>query len=471
MLPAFAGAQSGVFSLKKCTPIPDATQMLGSAVVGNRLYVFGGGADKAGWSNNVYSAEISGQGDLGMWRMETPMPERRAYIGNSVEVVNNRIYIVGGTIADTSATKEKDTRAANDALFTSVRSDGTLDAWKHSAPFPDVARSNLATCSSDQNLFILGGTSKNVVHDSVLAAEFAPDGTPTNWRQVAKLPTPLWFHGAAVMDNQMYVWGGLPTPQNANLNDKVYTASVSPNGTLGPWQTESIPMTPAMYSSSFCGINDYLVAIAGRFTNGSLTNTILFSRVVNKRPQQWQALQTDLDTRVYQAVGLDKARGWVFVVGGRYKTDTEKVGRLLNTVQAFSIPQPAEAKITTVQATPGAAAPSASSGGVVALPKLADAAATAKAGGKQVLAFFYSPQVPACRRAWDTVLSSAEFKQLSSSYVLAGVDVTSPDSRYSYQFNIFKVPALAVMTPEGALVKKTIQVLSVDDVKKLLGSN
>src|SRR5438105_31574 len=78
---------------------------------------------------------------------------------------------------------------AHDALFATVSRDGTLGAWTHSAPFPDLPRSNLATCSSDQNLFLCGGNNGNVINDTVLAAQFAPDGTPSNWRIVGKLPT------------------------------------------------------------------------------------------------------------------------------------------------------------------------------------------------------------------------------------------------------------------------------------------
>ncbi|MCX7719556.1 MAG: kelch repeat-containing protein, partial [Candidatus Sumerlaeaceae bacterium] len=76
------------FRLKQCTELPDGRQMHGAAVVGPRLYVFGGGSNQGGWDNSVISAEIRPDGNLSQWRSETPMPERRHYIGMSIEVVN-----------------------------------------------------------------------------------------------------------------------------------------------------------------------------------------------------------------------------------------------------------------------------------------------------------------------------------------------------------------------------------------------
>ena len=112
-------------------------------------------------------------------------------------------------------------------------------------------------------------------------------------------------------------------------------------------------------------------------------------------------LNSDLEARVYQSAGLDRTRGIVMVTGGRYKTDTDKTGKLLDTVQAFAISQPAEAKITAGSAPAGAPQPAAS---VLSLPTLRQL--FAKPPGKPILVYFYAPEVPACKRAWDNVVGS-----------------------------------------------------------------
>lgn len=138
-----------VFPLMRLTKLPDATQMHGTAVVGTRIYLFGGGAMASGWSNRVYSAEIGSKG-LGEWRAEGPMLERRGYIEGSVEVVNNRIYVVGGVNYAAADTPAGDAVTATNALWTTVLPDGSLAPWQRSAPFPNMARSNAATCAKEE---------------------------------------------------------------------------------------------------------------------------------------------------------------------------------------------------------------------------------------------------------------------------------------------------------------------------------
>lgn len=462
-LPVYAQAPATgpVFSLKRPTQLPDEIQMHGSAVVGDRIYVFGGGTMKIGWSNAVFSAAIYRNGDLSPWRNETPMLERRYYIENSVAVVNNRIYVVGGATAADSKTPHEQSVPARDALWTSVKPDGTLTEWRHSAQFPDQARANAATCSSDRNLYILGGKAGTAISNSVLMADFDAQGAPINWRPVATLPRPLWFHGAAVIDDRMYVWGGMFQPQNNVLNDKVYSAKVNSDGTLGAWETEPIPMTVPMYSSAFCGFNDYLIAVSGRFANGVMTNNISFTRLVNKHPQQWVMLQTDLESRVYQSAALDRVRGIVFVTGGRFKATSADAGKVLPAVQAFQIPQPAESRLVVQQATPAGATvyggvgtpvatATAMAGTAAGLPRLAIALEQAKSTRSNVVAFFYSPEVPASKRVWDNMISQARFRQTLGNRILAGVDVSGADSQFCYKYGVFRVPSVVEIGADGA---------------------
>jgi hypothetical protein len=84
------------FSLMRCTSLPLPREMHGAAVVGARLYVMGGIPNLGGWTTSVISAPIMQGGALGTWREETPLPDMRSYISQSVEVVNDRIYIIGG---------------------------------------------------------------------------------------------------------------------------------------------------------------------------------------------------------------------------------------------------------------------------------------------------------------------------------------------------------------------------------------
>ena len=350
--------------LKRCTAMPIERHMHGAAVVGPRIYVLGGNREVNGkeeWLDSVISAEILPSGDLGPWRDELPMPERRHYIGSSVEVVNNRIYVVAGNVAPAVDTPENNVDRARDVLWTAVKSDGTLEGWKKSTPFPGDPRACLATCSNDRYLYVLGGSIGAGVTNSVLRGTFGPDNAPGDWKEIVPLATPLWFHGAAIMDDTMYVWGGLTQRSHMSVNPFVYAAKVNSDGSLQPWRTVGTMPHP-IFSAAFCGFNDHLVCVAGRYAGGVESRGIWYTRLQNGLPTNWVLVDTDLAARVYLTLGLDKTRGWIFIPGGRYRDALNPNGAIQRVVQAFYVPQPAgtafkESASAPVQPTAGGVTP------------------------------------------------------------------------------------------------------------------
>ncbi|MGC8741311.1 MAG: Kelch repeat-containing protein [Candidatus Sumerlaeaceae bacterium] len=455
------------FSLLRCSSLPSPRQMHGAAVVGARLYVMGGIANIGGWTNSVLSAPIMQGGALGTWRQERPMPEMRNYISQSVEVVNDRIYVIGGGVAPTTSTQENDLQRANDVLWTRVNADGTLQDWKRSQPFTQVPTSCIATSSNDKHLFVLGGSTESGITDQTFVCDLDATGAPANWRAALPLPTPLWFHGAAILDDRLYIWGGLVEKSKDAINSKVFSAAVHDDGTIGPWLEET-PMPAATYSSAFCGFNDYLVGVAGRYKGAVFTNAIWFARVQENKVGPWQVLNTDLEARVYHALGLDKVHGYVYIVGGQYKdVNTQGFRRMLATVQAFQISQPCQQRLD-LPPPPASTAAAASVQG--ALVSYTTALSAAKQSGKKVLVLFYSPEVPACKRFWDEIVQSPMFASLTRDYIVAVYDTTKEPSTVPAQYGIFKVPSGAVLDRHGQLVRTELRLRSMDDLKRLLGS-
>ncbi len=455
------------FSLLQCTRLPIPRQMHGAAVVGARLYIMGGIANVGGWTNSVLSAPIMQGGSLGTWREERPMPENRNYISQSIEVVNDRIYVIGGGVAETTNTQEENLTRAKDVLWTRVNADGTLQEWKRSDPFTQVPTSCIATSSNDKHLFVLGGSTESGVSDQTFVCDLDASGAPVNWRAARPLPTPLWFHGAAILEDRLYVWGGLIEKANQAISSKVYPALVQDDGTLGPWQEET-PMPAATYSSAFCGFNDYLVAVGGRYKGAVYTNAIWYARLQNGKVASWQVLNTDLEARVYHALGLDKLHGYVYITGGQYKdVNTQGFGRMLSTVQAFQISQPRQQRLELPRLTPSATAVSATQGTFLSYTA---AIGMAKQSGKKVLVLFYSPEVPGCKRFWDDVVQTPAFASLTRDYVVAVYDTTKEPNSVPAQYGIFKVPSAVILDSDGKLIRSELRLRTVDDLKRLLGS-
>lgn len=460
-------AQDGIdLSIPRIGQLPQATQMHGTAVVGQRLYIIGG-ENPAGWSNLVYSASIGEKGRVEEWRPEAPLPVRLAYLCNSIEVVGNRIYLVGGVIAPERDTLEVETERSRDVFWTEAAQDGTLAPWKKSPPFSGPNLAFMATCSTDRQLMVTGGSTRKEVLPAVYAADFAADGEPVNWRTIGDLPSPLYQHGAAIQGERLYVWGGLNSRKGASqvttvpapANAQAWSCELRSDGTLGSWRDEA-PMPAPTFIGASSGFNDYLVSIGGRYRDKTPTNSIWYTRLEEGRILEWKMVRTDLDARVYHSLGLDRVRGRIFVAGGQKKTTAGKqpVSRL-DLVQGFEIPQPENARLST-----------ASGGGSAGFSALPQALQSATRQNKPVLAFFYSPQVPECRRFWDRVVETPAFRALGGDYILSAVDISGSDAPLGPRYNIYKVPAIALIGPDGTRLRSSITIETMEDVTKLLGA-
>lgn len=460
--PASAPA-APLFNLARSGQLPRKTQMHGTVVLGNRLYIIAGTYGTP--STKVDSAEILGNGKLGPWRRETDLPNARLYVGTCCEAIHNRIYVIGGNCSEPS----KGCNMQMDALWTEVNPDGTIKGWQRSAPLPGPYLTSTATCSSDQFLFVTGGNSATeAVSSDIIVGDVRPDGAPGNWRLSGKLPMPLWFHGAAMIEERMYIWGGLPTPDNKIVNARVFSTQVSLKGTIDKWEEES-PWPSPMYSSAFCGFNDCLVAVAGRYVNGYPANHIWYANIRDKHVQGWQMLQTDLESRVFHSLGLDKTRGMVYVTGGQPRTTPgiSSAVYLLDNVQMFGLPKRAEVRLDLNTAQPAA---SQTANGTLSAPftSIIAALSAASSSGKPVLVFIYSPEVPASRRSWDNVISKPEFASMISRYQFTVLDASTSKTDLSYQYGIYKVPALLILNQDGSVKSKTSRFSDLAEVRSFL---
>ena len=448
-----------LFQLPICGKLPVPTQMHGSVVVGDRFYIFGGDST-GGWTDAVYSARITPQAQLADWRSEANLPDRRAYLENSVEAINDRIYIIGGSVAETSQTDEGKTTRAQDVLWTQVDREGKIAQWKRSEKFPGEPLSLLGACSDDKHLYVTGGSSGNVLSNAIHVCDLQPDGSPTNWRSAGKLPKILRFHGAAILNNRMYVWGGQHSRNQSDATQEVYSAPIQ-DAAIGEWRTES-DMPAAVYSSTSCGFNDYVIAVGGRYVNAYPTNSLWFSQL-NKEGVvlPWRTLKTNLDTRVYHSLGLDKTRGLVFISGGKNKITPDLAsGNILENVAIFKLTQSNDTAID-----PGLAAQSKGA----MFSDLDSAMSAASASHKPVLAFLYAPDVPDCRRALDQVINTPKFQALQQNYTTTFIDVsTDRGSAASRKLSIFRVPALVEVDATGNVARKATGVRTWAEVEAML---
>lgn len=449
--PTPQAAPPAIFQPRSVSTLPFAVQMHGSAVIGNRLYVLGGSVDGVGHVDMVWAATVDREARVSPWAPQTPLPDLRHNINNAVEVVNSRIYIAGGSVAEDRKSTDTGISNINDVIYTTVQANGTLGTWARSLPFGEP-RSLIATANDGRALYITGGATHTVPRDEVLAADFMPDGSLGPWRQLGTLPQPLWFHGAAILEGRLYIWGGLTQSRSSSATDAVWSAEILPTSRLGSWRAEP-PLPIPIYSSANRGFNDYIVSIGGRLAGGQPVNDIFVSKLDGGRVSPWRRLGTNLDTQYFHGLGLDEGRGWIFITGGRSRPDLAQFGRIIQDVRAFQLQAPREAQSPTLTA--------------LGFMDLQTARNQAQASGRRILLYFRSPEVPSCLRFEDELQGQKMTQDVLSGYHLAVVDV-SRNPQLSYDFGLFKVPAFAILGPGGTPLKTSVAIRTTEQLRDFI---
>jgi hypothetical protein len=93
-----------------------------------------------------------------------------------------------------------------------------------------------------------------------------------------------------------------------------------------------------------------------------------------------------------------------------------------------------------------------------------------KTQNKPVLVYFYSSQVPACRRVWDEVINTRSFAQMTGGTMLSAVESTGPDAQKCHELGVFRVPSLIYIAPDG-FHKSTTKLDNESEIRAFLGSN
>ncbi len=145
-----------------------------SAVVGGKLYLLGG------WSaGDTFTREYDPAADS--WQYRAPIPEFGFSWGHTAAVVNNQIYVMGGS---------------NGPKL--LRYDPGTDSWTSGlAPIPQN-RTGLAAAAIGGNIYVVGTGFELQIYDTATDA----------WTQGASLTMPTTAPSIAVLDGKLYVFGG-----------------------------------------------------------------------------------------------------------------------------------------------------------------------------------------------------------------------------------------------------------------------
>ena len=175
---------------KKAAPSPFARVESPTAVIDNKLYLFGGFTDDLGASNHVDVYDPASD----TWTRKKDMPAGLTHLDPAV--VGNTLWLAGGF-------KGKHPGPVTAEVW---KYDIAADAWTAGPPLP-APRAGGGLVAVGRSLHYFGGYKADRDTDAGEHWSLSLDGGK-EWRREADLPNPRGHVAAAVLDGKIYALGG-----------------------------------------------------------------------------------------------------------------------------------------------------------------------------------------------------------------------------------------------------------------------
>ena len=253
----------GAFEISAGATLNTARTDHTSAVLGTSLYVVGG-AGAGSTLTDVEQSTINIDGSLGAFVSVPGVPLTTSRRGHAAAVVENCLYVFGGSGSTSLRSIERATINRSGLLAPLTTSPTVTLPTGHFGH---------ATVTIGRYIYIIGRTS--VAGDSIERTTVNPDGslgaftTPAGLSQVI----PRQGHTLAVIGRYLYVVGGDGLVPNAGDQSSVERAQINPDGSLGPFAVvNGVTLMTARSGHTNVIIGNYLYVIGGISGNATLTS-------------------------------------------------------------------------------------------------------------------------------------------------------------------------------------------------------
>jgi len=267
------------------TFLPGNRAVHGAHAYNDNMYVWGGWKEDYEVMNTCLYAPINPDGTLGTWvTSSVTIPDDASSnhqmdsFGRGTLGYGPFVYVLGG---------EKGDFAYSDQVYYSeIQPSGDYGAWQTTTalPFADWFHGvAIVEGNTDTYIFQVGGNHGGTSETHVFRNTINPDGSVgATWDQVGDLPIGLYEHGVAVVNQSIYVFGGL---NGSIAQDSVYKLQIDPiDG--GPILTTNTPMpaTRARVAGVGYTVNttEYVAIVGGGQgydAAGGLLDSVIYSEV------------------------------------------------------------------------------------------------------------------------------------------------------------------------------------------------
>ena len=262
------GKDGAVGAWEESEALPAARAGMAFATDGRYAVIAGGKSSVKDIAQDVYLANIWGDGRLGGWKSAVfPLPAPRFHTG--AVIANGYVYVIGGNDG---------TNATSTVYRAKISRTGELSAWTTLDPLPGP-RSHQAAFVDNGAIYLVAGIAGNPMGDAkplgdILRATINKDGSLGEWKTVSQLDAAFATHAAVVHEGYLYVIGGVE--DNKTMSDRVVRATLNKDGTLGTWESTSATLPAARaHVHQVPVVRDYLFSIGGSRSGRALDDVVV----------------------------------------------------------------------------------------------------------------------------------------------------------------------------------------------------
>ena len=259
-----------------------------AAVVGEKIYIFGGVGEKGYCTITEQYDPINN-----VWTTKTPIPTHRSHFG--VAVWEDKIYCIGGQdIKDPFAYREQST-GKNEVY------DPKTDSWKTLAPMPN-AQLSIQANTVNGKIYVMGG----YINDTTASDLNQVYDLKTNsWSTRTPMPKGQHDHTSAVIDKKIYIF----STNSTQIYDTYYDS-----WQIGASAPLPIIMGNAITTSGPDGLRRIFVFAANMMPWLNSTRKELTTQCYNPETDSWTTGTSVPTCRYYAAVA--NINETIYVMGG-----------------------------------------------------------------------------------------------------------------------------------------------------------
>lgn len=270
--------------------MPTGRCCLGAAAIDGIIYAVGGEVLSIG-QGQLATLEVYDPAS-NTWQTRSPAPHTKS--AAAVAAIDGKLYVTGGFIASGAPD------AATDIY------DPATDTWSSGAPMP-TPRGGAAAAVVDGILYVIGGLNATGQISTTYQTVEGYNPTSNTWLTGSLMPTPRFAAAAGVIDGLIYVAGGEKTIGATGA--QLFATLEVYNPRTDTWSTKSSMPLPRRFAAA--GVIDDRLYVAGGVTPDGETNAVL---IYHPQADAWTASVALAEDRAGAAgVVLDRT---FYVLGG-----------------------------------------------------------------------------------------------------------------------------------------------------------